>query len=101
MLSVCWGKERERGGERRTETKQWTPERSPKDKEKNGVRQKLSEIEGMTEIRSELTEGRDERQWWERNDLGQGKRRDERRRRKRKMRGEEKVNEGESKGREA
>lgn len=28
----------------------------PKDKEKNGVKQKLNEIEGMTEIRSGLTE---------------------------------------------
>lgn len=28
----------------------------PKDKEKNGVKQKLNKIEGMTEIRSGLTE---------------------------------------------
>lgn len=63
------GKKKERK-KRRRETKQWkTRERSRKDKEENGVKQKLNEIEGMTVIRGSLTVGKDLRQWWERNDL--------------------------------
>lgn len=48
----------------------------PRDKEKNELKQKLNESEGMTEIKSGLT-GRDQRQWWERKDIGWGKRKDE------------------------
>ena len=49
------GKKKGRGG-RRTETKAVDSGEQQKDKVKNGVKQKLNEIEGMTEIRRRLTE---------------------------------------------
>lgn len=73
----------------------------PKDKGKNGVKQKLNEIEGMTEIRGGLTEeetsgngGREMTSVRERRGMGEkeeGK----------KMRRDEKVKEGKNKDRKA
>lgn len=80
----------------------------PKDKDKNGVKQKLNEIEGMTEIRSVLTEaetcsngGREMTSDRERGGMkGRIEERGEKEDRK-KMRKEGEVKEGKSKGREA
>lgn len=55
MPSVCRGskrKRRETHGDKAMDSGE-----EPEDKEKNGVKQKLNEIEGMTEIRSRLIEG--------------------------------------------
>lgn len=54
MPSVCRGskrKRRETHGDKAMDSGE-----EPEDKEKNGVKQKLNEIEGMTEIRSRLIE---------------------------------------------
>lgn len=61
-----------------SETKEMDSGEQPGDKEEDEVKQKLNKSEGMTEISGRLTEGRDWRRWWERNDLGWGRRKDER-----------------------
>lgn len=79
MLSVCWG------GRKRRETyrdKATDSGEEPKDKEKNGVKKKLNKIEGMTEIRSGLTEEETSGDGGREMTSDRGKRRDERERRR-------------------
>lgn len=84
MLSFCWGKKKEDEGDIRRQRNDSGEE--PKDKGKNGVKQKLNEIEGMTEIRGGLTEEetsgnggremtsvRDEDEGWEGEQRGRGR----------------------------